>query len=239
MIVSIIIPVYNVAPYIEGCLRSVIKQTYKGAIECLIVDDCGTDDSIDIAKQIIGEYDEPIRFEIIHHDYNRGLSVARNTGTFQAAGDYLYYLDSDDEITEDCIEKMMETAMKYPLIEMVQGNARLYPIRQQDPIIKQFPVKNAKKNDEVRACFYHKHLIPVNAWNKLIMRSFLMRNHLFFKEGLLWEDSHWIFFLLKHITTVSFVSDVTYLHKRRPGSIVTGTNKRTEAKHRAIFLKTY
>ena len=59
MIVSIIIPVYIVAPYIEGCLHSVIKQTYKGAIECLIVDDCGTDDSIDIAKQIIGEYDGP------------------------------------------------------------------------------------------------------------------------------------------------------------------------------------
>jgi hypothetical protein len=63
-----------------------------------------------------------------------------------------------------------------------------------------------------------------------------MQNHLLFKEGLLWEDSHWLFFLLKHATRVHFVSDVTYLHKCRSGSIVTSTDKKTEAKHRAIFF---
>ena len=107
MDVSIIIPVYNVAPYIGDCLRSVMRQSYKGDVECILVDDCGLDESIVIAEQMIAEYDGPIQFKILHHDHNRGLSAARNTGTLQAKGDWIYYLDSDDEITEDCIEKMM------------------------------------------------------------------------------------------------------------------------------------
>lgn len=99
MKLSIVIPVFNVAPYIADCLRSVMRQTYTGSMECLIVDDCGTDDSIAIAKQMIADYKGPIRFQILHHEWNRGLSAARNTGTEAATGEYLYYLDSDDEIT--------------------------------------------------------------------------------------------------------------------------------------------
>ena len=98
MKLSIIIPVYHVAPYIEDCLRSVMRQTYQGAMECLIVDDCGTDDSMAIAERTIATYEGPIVFQVLHHERNRGLSAARNTGTLAAKGDYLYYLDSDDEI---------------------------------------------------------------------------------------------------------------------------------------------
>ena len=64
--VSIVIPVYNVAFYIEECVQSVIIQTYSGAMECIIVDDCGTDDSINIAKRAITAYNGPICFKIIH-----------------------------------------------------------------------------------------------------------------------------------------------------------------------------
>ena len=71
MIISIVIPTYNVAAHIEDCLCSVMRQTYSGAMECLIVDDCGTDDSLAIAERMITEYDGPIRFEILHHEYNR------------------------------------------------------------------------------------------------------------------------------------------------------------------------
>ena len=86
--VSIIVPVYNVAHYIEDCLRSVMRQTYKGSMECLVVDDCGTDDSMSIVERMIAEYDGPIQFKILRHEHNRGLSAARNTGTMQATGDY-------------------------------------------------------------------------------------------------------------------------------------------------------
>ena len=121
MLVSIIIPVYNVAPYIGDCLRSVMRQTYTGPIECLIVDDCGTDESLPIAERMIVEYDGPIRFEILHHEHNRGLSAARNTGINKATGDYFFFIDSDDEITEDCMEKMMSVVQENPEVELVQG----------------------------------------------------------------------------------------------------------------------
>lgn len=120
--VSIIIPVYNVAPYIEACLKSVMRQTYGGQMECIIVDDCGTDDSIAIAERMTAAYQGPIQFRMLHHDRNRGLSAARNMGTNAATGDYIYYLDSDDEITTDCIERLMKPIMADGSIEVVQGN---------------------------------------------------------------------------------------------------------------------
>ena len=78
--ISIIIPIYNVEPYIASCLHSVMAQTYTGSIECILVDDCGQDDSIGVAKKVIANYQGPIRFHILHHEHNRGLSAARNTG---------------------------------------------------------------------------------------------------------------------------------------------------------------
>ena len=88
-IVSIVIPVYNVEPYITDCLQSVMYQTYTGPLECILVDDCGTDKSIEVAEKLIAEYDGPIEFKVLHHEHNRGLSAARNTGMDLAKGDYV------------------------------------------------------------------------------------------------------------------------------------------------------
>lgn len=79
ILVSIIIPVNNVSDYVEECLQSVAAQTYT-AIECIIVDDCGTDDSMQKVESFITNYQGPITFKILHHEHNRGLSAARNTG---------------------------------------------------------------------------------------------------------------------------------------------------------------
>ena len=99
MKVSIIIPVYNVSAYIERCVKSVMKQTYSGDIECILVNDATPDDSIDIAKRLIADYNGPIQFRILNHEHNKGFSATRNTGIDAATGDYLYFFDSDDEIT--------------------------------------------------------------------------------------------------------------------------------------------
>ena len=107
MKITIVIPVYNVAPYIKDCLASVMKQTYKGEIECLLIDDCGTDNSMGVVSQVLKDYSGKIDFRIYRHKYNRGLSAARNTGIEHATGEYIYFLDSDDEITSDCMEKLV------------------------------------------------------------------------------------------------------------------------------------
>ena len=112
MKISIIVPVYNVEQYIKECFDSIAAQTYKGDIECIFVDDCGQDDSVAILEKLIAEYHGPMQFSIVHHEHNKGLSGARNTGIRKASGDYLYFLDSDDSITSDCIEKLTALAEK-------------------------------------------------------------------------------------------------------------------------------
>ena len=172
MKISIIIPVYQVAPYIADCLQSVMRQTYTGEMECLLVDDCGTDESIPIAERMIAEYKGPIRFEILHHEHHRGLSAARNTGTLCAKGEYVYYIDGDDFIADDCIEKMMTLALSDPDIELVQGNHCLCGEEQSFPMIARPLVTHAATNQAVRKSL-NKQLIS-NAWNKLIKKSMLL-----------------------------------------------------------------
>ena len=94
--ISIIIPVYNVEKYIEACLHSVMAQTYTGPMECILVDDCGQDNSIGVAEKMISDYQGTIHFRILHHDHNRGQSAARNTGMDAATGEYIFFSDSDD-----------------------------------------------------------------------------------------------------------------------------------------------
>lgn len=102
--VSIIVPVYNVEPYITDCLQSVMRQTYAGPLECILVDDCSVDRSMAVAEQMISEYAGPIEFRIIRHEHNRGASAARNTGMDVSTGDYVFFLDSDDFIDDNTIE---------------------------------------------------------------------------------------------------------------------------------------
>lgn len=77
---------------------SVFNQTYK-ELEIILIDDCGTDRSIDIAKETISLYGKDFSIKLIQHPYNKGLSAARNSGVKEATGEYIFFLDSDDELT--------------------------------------------------------------------------------------------------------------------------------------------
>ena len=206
-----------------------MRQTYTGTMECLIVYDCGKDDSIAIAERMIADYKGPIRFQILHHERNRGLSAARNTGTEAAIGKYIYYLDSDDEITEDCIERLMGKVAEYPDVEMVQGNACRHLMGGSAvDLVKDEFVPLVASNEEVRRCFYKLGQIYANVWNKLLKRDFVVNNRILCKEGLLYEDNLWVFYLLRYLEKAVFVSDITYHQKKRPNSITTGTDFKTE-----------
>ena len=84
MKISIIVPAYNVEQYIFECLNSVAFQTFNGVIECLVIDDCGQDKSINVAENFIDMYEGKVEFRIIHREKNGGLSAARNTGLKEA-----------------------------------------------------------------------------------------------------------------------------------------------------------
>ena len=235
---------YNVAPYVERCLLSVMQQT-RPAGECLIIDDASTDNCIALCERLIANYDGPTRFTILHHDHNRGLSAARNTGTDAATGAYIYYLDSDDEMTTDCLEKLAAPVEQDDRIEMVMGdysidNSAMNGWRHRlkrmfgtsRPRFMQDTPLELKSNEEIRNWFYKGKIArPVSVWNRLLKLSFIKENQLYNKEGLLYEDQLWIYYLMRCLCHASFVHDVTYLHYRRPGSICTGTKYHERLKH--------
>ena len=235
--VSIIIPVFNVSSYIERCINSVLQQTYSN-IECIIVDDATPDDSIEKCEGIIKKYNKT-NFKILHHDHNRGLSAARNTGTFAATGDYLFYLDSDDEISHDCISLLIEAVKKHPEIELVQGGIKSVPHVSFYDFNFLKDVTFVDDNIWIRKHFYcFENKLSVNAWNKLIKKTFITENSLYFKEGLIHEDELWMFFLVKKLKTISIIHNKTYIHYvGTVGSIMSTNTQKRAAQHYAIILR--
>lgn len=235
--ISLIIPVYNVSAYIERCLKSVIKQTYNH-FECILVDDASPDDSIAKCERMIAAYDGPIHFRILHHEHNKGLSAARNTGIDAATGNYILFIDSDDVISDDCVEKLMGPALKDQSIEMVFGGWMVFsdnePLMLQPNFKRNKLVLTTKK--EVRNYFFspNNHFIA-GAWNKLVKRDFLIRHNLRFRPGQLWEDVLWTFFVMKYLGHLYSIADVTYFYNQRPESISTGTSKEEHIRHQSMI----
>lgn len=238
--VSIIIPVYNVNAFVADCIKSVINQdcTNSYKIECLIIDDCGTDNSMEIVAGIIAEYSGPINFRIIRRPNNGGLSAARNTGIQNSKGKYVYFLDSDDLITSDCIRLLMDRACFYPSAQIITGDFQTFPQKDVHRALslqnKNFP--DFSDNLEwIRSIFLSK--FPVTAWNKLILRDFITTNKLYFKEGVIHEDNHWIAIAYHVVSAVAFVDNVTYMYRMRQDSItnINGAMRRKMHNFQIIF----
>lgn len=212
MKVSIILPVYNVAPYISRCLKSVINQTHTGSMECILVDDCGQDDSIEKAQQIIDQYQGQIQFRIVRHEHNRGLSAARNTGIEVSHGDYLYFLDSDDWLDYHCIASMIALVERYPGVEAVQAGAIAHGgeakpwLDMKNSILPEF-IQGRKA---IKPIFLNRKQIPITAWNRLIKKDFLISHHLYFQEGLIHEDELWTFNLARYLTSLAILKQNVY-----------------------------
>lgn len=227
--VSIIIPNYNKANYIVRCIESIKKQTYQN-IECILVDDASDDDSILLIKKCLEDYQGPIEFIIQFNEKNEGLSETRNKGTLKSTGDYIYYLDSDDELPVESIEKLVEPIYRYGDVELVHGNMKTIPepLPEDDwknLLYKDFP-GYVNDNLWVREHFYTNHNgIPPNACNKLIKRSFLFDNNLFFLKGIVHEDELWMFNVVKFLAVIAFVKEYTYYRYIIPGSITQRVNQ--------------
>jgi len=236
MSISVIIPVYNVKDYIEECIRSVMSQTYDGDLECLIVDDCGQDESIEIAKKNVEEYKGSFSFRFIHHDKNKGLSVSRNTGIENAKGEYIYFLDADDILKDNCLEQLLEVLKQHPDCEMVQGGLEIF--LDEEKIIPSSNIEGLRCafNTEKKTPTYSNRKewimrtfaqrggsrgFAVTAQNRLVKRDFIIGHKLFFKEQIIHEDEVWNYMLATHITKLGICNHNTYLYRIRKNSITT------------------
>ena len=213
-----------------------MRQTYEGKIECIFVDDCGTDKSIDVVEKLIAEYSGPIAFKIIHATHNQGPSVARNIGMDAATCEYLYFMDGDDEITDDCIETLTAPLVE-ELYDIVVGDIKVIDgekpcgwmrLKLEDGTILRSP--DIMKNYRLKW--------NMTATNKLYRSQFVHEGKLNFKEGIHFEDELWGFQTACIAKSLFALKKVTYSIRVREGSrsVTSLSNKNTVSKAYIIIL---
>ena len=109
-IITIGIPVYNVEAYVEKALNSALNQSFPQRYEVLVIDDCGTDNSMAIVSRVKEEHPKGSLIRVIRHEFNKGLGVAKNTIIDNALGRYLFFLDADDWIGKDTLQSLYAVA---------------------------------------------------------------------------------------------------------------------------------
>lgn len=211
-VVSVIVPVYNVAPYLEKCLNSILNQTYQD-MEIIIIDDGSTDESGVICDRFGEAYDNIM----VIHQKNGGLSYARNQGIARAKGDYLVFVDSDDVISEDLV------AYLYGLIKN-----RKDAIGVCDPVHvygdEKIVYKPAEKEivyskEEAIVEMLYQHSFLTAAWGKIFPKSFFDR--ILFPVGMLFEDSAIMYKLFDRATEIVYGNAGLYGYMHRENSITT------------------
>lgn len=226
--VSIVVPVYNVSQYIVKCLDSIWGQTYQN-IELILVDDCGSDDSMTIVHNYLANH-ASIDAYIISHQKNRGLSAARNSGMAKASGDYIYFLDSDDSITPDCIEALVKP-LNNKKHDVVVGDYQYSNDEKSDLKLQNVELVGQQILDS-----YANGLWYVMAWNKLCRKDFLSDNNLTFEEGYLHEDVIWNFKLACKAQSMYAINKVTYHYLVRSSSIMTSMSIEHDV---TVYLKAF
>lgn len=219
-LLSIIIPVYNEAPFVRRCLESV--SCINNAVEVIVIDDASTDGSRKIAE----EYCDLMKFKFEHHTTNWGVSMTRNHGMTLASGKYIAFLDSDDEMSEEGIFNMLEaitTVNQIPNLEerpVIQFNHYRYYHRTDKMVTK---YKNPSGS------YYYDNLPKMwcMVWNKMYLRSFIEDNYIRFRAGLQYgEDELFNLKCLKYSPTI-YCSDLitTIKHFENQNSICHTLNK--------------
>ena len=224
--VSIIVPVYGVEKYIQRCIESVIIQECNNVkIECIIIDDCSQDESMRIVEKMLHNYSGGIIFQIVRHQTNRGLSAARNTGIKAARGEFLLFVDSDDYLKPGAIYTMLDACRAVPQIDVIVGNAYVREAESnQYALDARSPVLFDSREEILRSMCQLR--IGHSAWNKLVSRRLVVDNHIYFEEGLLYEDILWTSQLFTHVERLMLLPQVTYVYEWNPSSIMQTTSAR-------------
>lgn len=212
--ISIIIPIYNVEPFIKKCLQSVLNQTH-GGFEAILVNDGSTDNSVAIAEDIVAG---DSRFILVHQE-NRGLSAARNTGLKRVSGNFVFYLDSDDVLVTNALELLYKAAQQHRA-DVVQGNFYYdYP----DYLLLNNQQKKAEiicnRNEAMQALLEHKTVLNF-AWGKLIATDLAKRHE--FPEGKFFEDTYWKAKIVHDCRTYVALKEPVLYYLQRSGGISGG-----------------
>ncbi len=212
--VTLVLPIYNVEKYIERSLLSALNQTFS-SIEYLIINDHGTDNSMEIARTIINSHPRKDQINIIDHNENRGLGATRNTGIVNAKGEYIYFMDSDDIINPDSILILYNKTLEKKT-DLVIGSYKSTDYgstgKRWEWIFENCYISG--HNFEV-ADYYFKGGFYVMSWNKLYCTEFLRSNNIKCIDNTLHEDIFFAFQVALNAESVITISDVTYYYTFR------------------------
>lgn len=213
---SVIVPVYNVEPYLPKCIESVLEQSYS-ALELILIDDGSTDQS-GLICDAFAQKDGRVR--VIHQD-NAGLSMARNKGMDCATGDYLIFLDSDDYWHDDQVLDKIALRLKRNGADVLSFNyvkftdeafeKPYFGTKESMPLDmpKEKTFTYQVENDLWLAC----------AWNKVIKRALFADGTLSFRPKITSEDIDWCLRLALQADRFDFLADVVVCYRQRRTSI--------------------
>ena len=198
--ISIIIPIFNVEPFLGSALDSIVNQTFDfGNIEVLMVNDCSTDNSGVIIDEYSNKYENFIAF---HLDKNSGTAGGpRNVGLENANGDYIMFLDSDDELMEDICETLYNKAISSGA-DIVTGNALCIMSDKQVVDInynENYYEFNPNKNLEIFRSF--------RLWGTLYKRSLIKDNNIQFIRASTNDDTHFVYNCYLHASSIIYLND--------------------------------
>jgi len=203
--VSVIVPVYNVEPYLRKCLLSLVNQTLK-EIEIIIVNDGATDNSKDIIDEFQSKYSNIKSFT----KENGGLSDARNYGFEYCIGEYVGFIDSDDFV-EDTMFEILYKKAKEEDSDIVECN------------FKHFYLRDGSVDTEIGEKIYDKQKMLMHGrsvvWNKIYKRDWLEKLDIKFPKGLIYEDVQYYLYLLPFVRKYSYVDEALIYYVQRDDSI--------------------
>ena len=213
MKLSIIIPVYNVEPYIRQCLDSIFTDENNGLpFEVIVVDDGTLDNSMDIVKEYA------IKHQNLHvvHQENQGLSVARNTGMSLAQGEYVWFVDSDDWIEQKAIKILLRLIELHPDIDIFTvPSTWKYEDSKMDWVNLRVKDNTLLSGKEYQEAGYH-----IGAWMFVTKRQKLLDNGIRFYPGILHEDMLWSSEILYVARQMMILNTPLYCYRQRVGSIM-------------------
>ena len=230
--VTIGIPVYQAEGYIRKMMESALTQQYP-SIEYLLIDDGCTDKSLEIIRDIKSTHPRGEDIHLLSHRQNQGVSNTRNQIIEEAQGEYLFFVDADDEIAENAISLLFGKAKErqadivfgsYEKIEL-SGNHSIY----------QYPELFYDQNDNLANFAYRKYFgIQASACNFLVKLSILRENRIRFMNSKFWEDTVFVLELVTYIKRAMLLPDITYTYLCRPHSLTDIKTKEQIAKQEII-----
>lgn len=209
-ILSIIIPVYNVSKYLPKCLESVSKQKHKN-IEIILVNDGSTDNSGDICNEFARTRDNTI----VIHKKNGGLSSARNAGLKKATGEYIWFVDSDDWIDKNSVQKITAYLEEHD-IEILHFNYIEFLEDKEE--FKSHKSRKEKTFNTSGSDYLKTHPFVPMVWTYVYNRTFLLDNKLVFNEEVINEDVEFSMISLSVVKKMSYLPEILYFYRIRENS---------------------